>query len=154
MPAFQEMFPELSAELPLMAGDLPQAPSVLGKMRRQQLSDIARAWEIPVKMSGTKPEMMPLLLAAESAGTFRTPPIHPEFARKAMRNSDEPPFPNIIPKEGEIPHYRGMDIHQLVEACEAKGIDTNRRGGDYMIRALEKTHGPIVPTAHSIAAES
>jgi hypothetical protein len=37
--------------------------------------------------------------------------------------------------------YRSMDIQQLTEACQAKGIDTDRRGGDWMIAALEEYYG-------------
>ncbi len=57
-----------------------------------------------------------------------------------MRNSDDPPL------EPEMPNYSAMELGELTAACEAKGIDTDRRGGDYMVKQLEATHG-IRPTA-------
>ena len=72
---------------------------------------------------------------------FKHPPKHPEFARRAARNSDEPPLVPLAPVQVEMPDYRGMNFGQLNTACQAKGIDTDRRGGDYMIKALEDSHG-------------
>ncbi len=147
MSAFQEMFPELGAQEPVMEGEMPQAPSPLKKMRRQQLHDIARAWEIPVELDGTKPNILPALMAAERSGVFKHPPKHPEFARRAARNSDEPPLPPLAPARVEMPDYASMNMSQLIANCEAKGIDTDRRGGHYMIEQLEGLHGVSQPTA-------
>ncbi len=133
-----EMYPELSAQPPVMEGEMALPPTPLARMRRQQLHDLAIGWGIPVENGGTKDAILPALMAAEKAGVFKTPPKHPEYARKAMRNSDEPPLP---PMEENKPDYRGMDIGELTEACQVKGIDTDRRGGDYMITKLEGSHG-------------
>ena len=141
MSAFQELFPELGAQTPLMEGEMPQAPSPLKKMRRQQLHDIARAWEIPVENGGTKPAILPALMAAERNGVFKFPPKHPEYARKASRNSDEPPLVPFEQTQAGMPNYQAMEFGELVAICEAKGIDTDRRGGDFMIKALEASHG-------------
>ena len=138
MPAFQEMYPELGAQEPLMEGEMASTPTPLKRMRRQQLHDLARAWDIPVENGGTKETILPALMAAERAGVFKTPPKHPEFARKAMRNSDEPPLP---PLRAGMPDYQTMDRGELSKACEDKGIDIHRRGGDYMIKQLEESHG-------------
>ena len=150
MPAFQQSYPELDAQPPVMEGETATPPTPLKRMRRQQLHDLARAWDIPVENGGTKDKILPILMAAEETGTFRLPPKNPEFARKAMRNSDEPPFPPLkagecpigptVPVKTEMPDYRGMDMTQLGEACRAKGIDNNRRGGDWMIKQLEAFH--------------
>lgn len=148
MQAFQQRYPELDATPPLIAGEMPQAPTPLNQMRRQQLHDLARAWEIQVPNGGTKKEILPMLIAAEAAGVFQRPAVHPEFARKASRNSDDPPLPkltSVAPPARmvgpEIPDYGNMDMEQLIKACGAKGIDTARRGGDYMIKQLEASHG-------------
>ncbi len=144
MPAFQEMYPELGAQEPLMDGEMAAAPTPLKRMRRQQLHDLATAWGIRVLNGGTKEEILPALMAAERAGVFKTPPKYPEFARKAMRNSDEPPLPPVQAVQAvqePMPDYRSMELGGLTAACDAKGIDTDRRGGDYMIRALEGSHG-------------
>ena len=146
MPEFQQQYPELSAPEPLMDGEQPQVPTPLHSMRRQQLHDVARAWEIPVERDGTKKDIMPMLLAAERQGVFKHPPKHPEFARRAMRNSDEPPPEHYLPdsmvpipvkKNDAKNDYRAMDIGELTKACQAKGIDTARRGGAWMIEQLE-----------------
>ena len=55
-----------------------------------------------------------------------------------MRNSDEPP---LAPVQVEMPDYRGMGLGELSAACVAKGIDIDRRGGDWMIRRLESDYG-------------
>ena len=145
--AFQEPYPELDAAPPLMDGETAQAKTPLHRMRRQQLNDLARGWGIPVELDGTKGAILPALMAAERAGVFKTPPKHPEFARKAMRNSDEPPLAPVAPVQVEVPDYRSMDFSQLSVACRDRGIDTERRGGDYMIKELEASHGPVSPTA-------
>ncbi len=145
--AFQEKYPELAAPPPLMDGATAQAPTPLHRMRRQQLNDLARGWGIPVELDGTKGAILPALMAAERSGVFQSPPKHPEFARKAMRNSDEPPLSPMAPVQVEMPDYRGMDFAQLNAACVAKGIDTDRRGGDWMITKLEGFHGPVSPAA-------
>ncbi len=147
MTAFQEMYPELGAQEPVMEGEMAQAPTPLKRMRRQQLHDLARAWGIEVENGGTKDAILPALMAAERAGVFKTPPKHPEFARAAMRNSDEPPLSPVAPVQVEVPDYRSMDMTELSAACQAKGIDTDRRGGDYMITKLEGSHGVGSPAA-------
>ena len=145
--AFQESYPELSAPAPVMDGETAQAKTPLHRMRRQQLNDLARGWGIPVELDGTKGAILPALMAAERSGVFKAPPLHPEFARKAMRNSDEPPLPPVAPVRVEVPDYRSMELGELSAACRDKGIDTDRRGGDYMIHQLEASHGIGSPTA-------
>ena len=141
----QEQYPELDATAPLMDGESPMNHTPLDRMRRQQLHDVARAWEIPVELDGTKKDILPMLKAAEGRGVFRQPPIHPEFAKRALRNSDDPRASHVvpgtmIPVDTKTPDYRSMDMTQLIEVCGAKGIDTERRGGDWMIKQLEASH--------------
>ena len=87
MSEYHAMFPQSYPEKKGAAGE-----TVVGKplrlMRRQQLHDVARAWEIPVENGGTKTDILPVLLAEEKAGTFNHPPKHPEIAAKAMVESD------------------------------------------------------------------
>ncbi len=63
-----------------------------------------------------------------------------------MRNSDEAPLAPLAPVQVEVPDYRSMDFSELSVACRERGIDTDRRGGDYMIKELEGSHG-AGPTA-------
>ena len=138
-----ELYPELSAQPPVMKGEMALPSTPLGRMRRQQLHDLAVGWGVKVENGGTKDAILPALMAAEKAGVFKTPPKNPESARKAMRNSDEPPLSQI---QEPMPDYRSMDLGALTAACEVKGIDTERRGGDWMIIQLEEAYGASSPT--------
>lgn len=133
MTQFQKVYPELEATAPLMPGEEPQIQTPLHQMRRQQLHDVAMAWEIPVENGGTKQDILPMLLAAERNGKFKEPAVHPEYARKAMRNSDDPKPEQVkpgtmAPVDRGMPDYRSMDMSELTAACEGKGIDTTRPG--------------------------
>ncbi len=64
-------------------------------MRRQQLTDLARAYDLKdIQVDGTKEEMLIGLVAAEQAGTFRKPPVYPAYFACAMRSSDDPVIVN------------------------------------------------------------
>lgn len=43
-----------------------------------------------MKQDGTKPEIMPALVAAEANGAFKQPAIHPYYLRQAAFNPDRP----------------------------------------------------------------
>ena len=66
-----------------------QLQTPLHRMRRQQLHDLAKAFEIPVENGGTANEILVPLLAAEKEGVFKLPPKHPEFYERAMKDSDQ-----------------------------------------------------------------
>ena len=66
-----------------------QLQTPLHRMRRQQLNNLARAWEIPLENAESKDDMLVPLTAAQKAGVFKTPPKHPEFYEKAMKDSDQ-----------------------------------------------------------------
>ena len=90
MTGFAEVFPELKVAPPTVAGQVPMVPTALTQLRREQLHNLAKAWEIPVKQDGTKPEIMPALVAAEANGVFKTAAIHPYYLRQAAFNPDRP----------------------------------------------------------------
>ena len=54
------------------------------------MHDLARAYKIPVKLNGTKPEILPALIAAEQQGIFKGPAAIPYYLKKAAWNSDRP----------------------------------------------------------------
>ena len=91
MPAIQTMTQKWAEAMhPVVEGEALQVfGTPLHLMRRQQLADVARAWEIPVERGGTKDEILQPLQAAEKGGVFKLPPKHPKFYKKAMRSSDE-----------------------------------------------------------------
>ena len=64
-------------------------------MRRQQLADLARAYDLKnVQVDGTKEEMLIGLIAAEQAGAFKKPPVYPAYFACAMRSADDPVITN------------------------------------------------------------
>ena len=81
--------PAPHAEDALMQGETDVVFWPLHLMRRQQLHDLAQAYEVPVDKGGTTSAILPDLLAAQKAGVFKQHPKHPEFIEKAVRNSDE-----------------------------------------------------------------
>ena len=66
-----------------------QLQTPLHRMRRQQLHDLAKAFDIQVENGGTANDILVPLLAAEAEGAFKLPPKHPEFYEKAMMDSDQ-----------------------------------------------------------------
>ena len=81
--------PAPHAEDALMQGETDVVFWPLSQMRRQQLHDLAQAYEVPVEKDGTKSDILPGMLAAQDAGVFKQPPKHPEFIDKAVRSSDD-----------------------------------------------------------------
>lgn len=82
--------PVLHAEDALMQGETDVVFWPLNQMRRQQLHDLARAYDVPVELGGASSVILPDMLSAQKSGVFNARPKHPEYARKAMRNSDQP----------------------------------------------------------------
>jgi hypothetical protein len=85
---FLEAFPEKKVAAPQMPGQAPQSNSVLHQLRLAQLRDLARAYEIPIDMDATKPDILPGMLQAEQSGTFRTPAKHPVWLERASVDPD------------------------------------------------------------------
>lgn len=86
--SFQNAFPEMTAQAPRIAGHQAMPATVLTQLRRQQLHDLAKAYGIPVKVDGTKQEIMPTLIDAESRGVFKGPPVSDYYLQKAARDPD------------------------------------------------------------------
>lgn len=93
---FQEPFPELKARPPVMPGQSQRdtivtilgKPIDLNECRRQQLYDLARAWDIKVRTGATKQDMLPVLTSAAQSGIFNGPPLDDWWLRKAGRSPD------------------------------------------------------------------
>ncbi len=54
------------------------------------MHDLAKAYEIQVKQDGTKSEILPAMIDAETRGVFRQVPVHNYYLKKAAYNSDRP----------------------------------------------------------------
>lgn len=104
---------------------MPLPATVLTALRRQQLVDLARAYEIAIPEGATKRQMLPSLITAEQQGVFKRAPKHPWYLQKAARTSDMP-YVDI----GENP--------EMAEAVAAPVIERSRPGG---------YAGPLDPTA-------
>ncbi len=59
------------------------------KLRLRQLRDLARAFRIPLDLDAPKDQIMPALMAAANAGTFRRKPDLPYYWHRAHRTGDE-----------------------------------------------------------------
>ena len=125
---FSEMFPELGAPPPTVTGQTPTSLTALTQLRRQQLHDLAKAYEVEVKPDGTKVEILPALQAAEQNGVFKKSAIHPYYLRKAAYNSDRP-YENLdwgSPPKGKRPDnvgdYRAMQKRAKELGLGMKGV--------------------------------
>lgn len=74
-------------------GETPLPYTKLMACRRQQLVDLARAFDIPIPNGATKDQILPTMITAEQQGIFRTPPKNPYYFHKAHRTSDMPAVP-------------------------------------------------------------
>lgn len=136
MSSFQEAFPELKARAPQLPGAQPQGPSVLYQLRRQQLEDLGRAFGI--RVSGTKDQMLPLLLDAEARGVFKGPPRDPYYLRKAARSPDD--RGTVLYGEPAPEEYVG-NIEDLKTDYELATIDRQHIG---VLRRRSKDLGMVL----------
>lgn len=79
---------------------MPLPATLLTGLRRQQLVDLARAYEIEIPAGATKQQMLPSLITAEQQGVFRQQAKHPYYLQKAHQTSDMPYIP--LPENPEL----------------------------------------------------
>ena len=111
---------------------MPQTP--LTGLRRQQLVDLARAYEIPIPPGATKKEMLPVMIAAEQRNVFKSEPKHPWYLQKAVRTTDTPYIP--LPENPEIAAAPAADgapqtQAQPVDPAAPRLTRTGRKESDY-----------------------
>lgn len=124
-------------------------------MRRQQLVDLAKAYDLPnIPIDGTKEEMLIGLVAAEQAGVFRKPPVYPAHFACAMRSSDDPvivnddgspssvmaremEWPVDHPKYGRPEEAAADELEALREQATELGVLFHHKAG------IEKLRGSI-----------
>ena len=89
--SFKQMFPEaeVMANPPALMGRPAMPRSPLNALTREQLSDIAVAFDLDCNRDGTKEEIMPAILQAEASGRFQKPAKDPYRLTKASKNADE-----------------------------------------------------------------
>lgn len=117
-------------------------------MRRQQLHDLARAYQISVPPDGTKEEILPSLVSAERAGVFRTRRPDPYWFAKAQRDPDRPePMQSGLqpPEAREQPpasaaHHMDAPPASMAElraACKAAGINSFGKSKEALLAELD-----------------
>ena len=128
--SFQDAFPEHQSVPPTLTGQNPLPYTKLTALRRRQLVDLARAFEIPIPSGATKDEMLPVMIAAEQRGIFRTNPKHPWWLQKADHTSDMPsvylpPNPDIEqPVVKAEKKKKESDYHRKQRLLKQMGVDT------------------------------
>ena len=132
---FKQAFPEATAARPQLPGQPISELTPLDRMRRQQLHDLARAYEIAVPADGTKPQIMPALKAAQSEGIFNKSALHPEFLAKAARNADDPPSDAWM---DYIPKAVSNTIKDVRALCKENDINSFQMSEDEMRSALHE----------------
>lgn len=132
---------------PVMAGHAPMK-SMLGNLRLQQLYDLAYAFDIKVNMSGTKDQVLPILVAEESQGTFEKKPKRPFYFRRALWQPGDPPieeeFPVTDPSDEQIKQAEeGLDAvrswNLMRSLAKQRGINTHGMSKEEVMASLEKT---------------
>lgn len=88
MSEFKQVFPELKSAPPTMMGNIPLPEAKVTALRRQQLVDLARAFDIEIPPGATKNQMLPSLINAEQQGVFLGQAKNPWYLQKAGRTSD------------------------------------------------------------------
>ena len=152
-PQLVAMYPELKALPPLTPG-MPQIRSVLGRMRKSQLIDLARAFgvESQIDVDGTREAILPVMLALEDRGTFRGKPVrvralvrasYTQDAWQYLRKSGRP-----LPDEG-LPADPEPEVHNQVlqdepdsyaglqKRCKDLNINCFHKGREWMLAALK-----------------
>lgn len=124
---------------------MPKSP--LQALTRDQLSDIAVAFDLDCDRDGTKEEIMPAILQAEASGRFQRPPKDPYRLTKASKNADEwkawkehgqpmPPFE--MPDE----ERREADGWQMLRARAVKaGLNIYAKKREEIIAMLAEVEG-------------
>lgn len=86
--AFENPMPELGVAPPSTSG-APQVPTKLHALRLRQLQDLAKAFDITLPASATtKDKILPYMIQAEEAGTFRSQPVSQYHLLHAQLNQD------------------------------------------------------------------
>ena len=104
IPAFQALMgpvpqgtarPEMWAQEPTKLGQIPVV-SWVGKLRLQQMKDLAAAYGLEIPKDGTKTQVLPHLVQAEQEGVFHRDANNDSYLLRASRTSDDPPLPAAI----------------------------------------------------------
>ena len=116
--------------------------TILNRLSRQQLHDLARAFDIEVMPDGTKDQILPALVMAEQRGVFKGLVKRPYYLAKAARDRDlhkgiplEMENPDNAPKV-DVPPAE-MDFRTLQKVCSEGGMNTFGKGKKEMLEWLE-----------------
>lgn len=88
--SFTDAFPEFNSAPPLLEGEHPPDQKYLvDNLRRQQLIDLAAAWNLEIDDNAPKHVMLIAMRRHEGAGTFRTDCPNPLMLQRASRRPDD-----------------------------------------------------------------
>ena len=88
--SFQEAFPELKSTAPLLEGEhAADRKYLVDNLRRQQLIDLAAAWDLEIDDKAPKHVILIPMREAEGKGIFLTPCPHPLMLARASRKTDD-----------------------------------------------------------------
>jgi hypothetical protein len=124
---------------------MPKSP--LNALTREQLSDIAVAFDLDCNRDGTKEEIMPAILQAEASGRFQRPPKDPYRLTKASKNADEwkqwreagqsmPAFE--MPDEEK---FSANSIQMLRQRAKGVGLNTFQMSREEIMAKLAEMEG-------------
>jgi hypothetical protein len=105
------------------------------KLRRQQLIDLAKAFDIDVPQDATAPELREHLRKHEEQGAFRQPPKRPEYYVKASRSPDDPP---VDWESHRAQTVSKDDFRMLQKLAKDNGINSFGKGAEELWDELEK----------------
>lgn len=141
--SFTEAFPELMAQAPHIHGTPLPARTVLNRLSRQQLTDLARAYEVSIPQNGTKDEILPAMINAEQAGIFKGPVKSQYHLLKASRDRDKRPEPLALPDPDlvktaptNLPASQ-MSIQELRKRLKDAGISSFQMKREQMEEIVE-----------------
>lgn len=131
--SFQDAFPELKSTAPLMEGEhSADRKYLVDNLRRQQLIDLAAAWNLEIAENAAKHVILIKMQEAEGQGVFLTPCPNPQLLAKAGRKADNRPLDRAA-QAGKTPE----EVERL-DRLRTGGILRKEEDGPGTMKALRE----------------
>lgn len=155
----QQAFPELATIAPVVAGSETPPPSVLDSMRRSQLVQLARAFDVvdKIPVDGTKQDILEAMRPLERAGVFRQTCEDPLALWFASKTPDELidmrtkglPFPTReqLPLRTQKPMTEMAKLHEKAKALGIKSFGLKKHEVEAEIMQHEMGLAKVGPSA-------
>lgn len=138
---------------PRMPGQYQSNSTILARLSRQQLHDLARAYGVEVMPNGTKGQILPALEMAEQAGIFNGPVKSLYHLEKAARDRDQMAVPLTYPNPDLAPAVKEpvtgqpfaateLDTKTLRRLCKEGGMNVFQKSRKDMEAFLESRREP------------